>query len=275
MKLSRILGIASLALFVAMFIVHDTRLSAQMPWEKERKTQNIQTFVLDSFETVGMWQAEWSSFHAKRFEQGKGYVMDDTKNAIRPFRGEPWGVTQESETNHCLAIKGAFDRRGYNYIEVFPVKLTNGQPSRDPRDNQFHRDVLPMIGRVDAIDFWVWGGNFRWRMEVHLEDYNGYKHVLDAGWLNFIGWRNFRLMIPKHIPQGEQYVPRMKTLKFEKFVFYAHPGERADVFYTFLDRIQIQSDIFLERFDGDDLVEKAYTNNAWMPKQPELRSTGR
>jgi len=144
---------------------------------------------------------------------------------------------------------------------VYPYKTVNGKAEIKP---------LPMIGKVEAIDVWVWGGNFQWRLELHLLDYLGYKHVIDAGWLNFVGWRNIRLSVPRHIPQGEKYVPRLKTLRFEKFVLLANPGEREDIFYVYFDRMQIQSDVYMERFDGDDLVEQGF-KAGWMPKQETLK----
>lgn len=242
--------------------VGDSSLVAQFSGGPVNKTQNIQTFVLNSFEDPSEWRVDFSMYAAKKYNAtSKQFEVDRERNTWTNFVGKPWGVAIEGPTNRCLAVKGGFDRKGYNWIEVYPYKTVNGKAEIKP---------LPMIGKVEAIDVWVWGGNFQWRLELHLLDYLGYKHVIDAGWLNFVGWRNIRLSVPRHIPQGEKYVPRLKTLRFEKFVLLANPGEREDIFYVYFDRMQIQSDVYMERFDGDDLVEQGF-KAGWMPKQETLK----
>ena len=47
---------------------------------------------------------------------------------------------------------------------------------------------------------------------------------------------------------------------------WADPGERAEGFYVYFDRMQIQTDIYIERFDGDDLVKDGQ-KKGWIPKQ--------
>jgi hypothetical protein len=242
-------------------LIGDTPLTAQLAGSS--RSQNIQTFVLDSFEDPNAWRAHFSLFAVKRFnESTRLYELDTTRSTWTNFVAKPWGVTSESETNRCLAVKASFDRRGYNWIEVYPV--------RPNAEGRVVHHPLPMKGRVSFIDVWVWGGNFDYRLELHLLDFIGHKHILDAGWLNFVGWRNIRLPVPAHIPQGEKYVPSLRVLRFEKFVLYAHPAERPDGFFVYFDRMQIQSDVHMERFDGDDLVELGY-EAGWFPRQEMMR----
>lgn len=260
MKLTKIISSVSIFCLLAVLVlfVEDSPLNAQIG-ESKRNTQNIQTFVLTSFEDAKNWKAEWSMFATKKFDKAKQrWVIDDSVNGIKGFEGRPWGVRVADEKN-VLAVKASFDRKGYNTVEVFPVNPTNGK-----------HQPLYMIGKVQALDLWVWGGNFKYKIEVHLKDYMGYNHVLDGGWLNYIGWRNIRLKVPPTIPQGERYIPRLKTLRFEKFVLISHPAERNDIFYVYFDRMQIQTDIYLQRFDGDEMVQKG-TNTGWMPKEKSLR----
>ena len=253
-------ALAAMALLFVGFI-GDSPLTAQLA--SQSRSQNIQTFVLDSFENPGDWHANFSLFAVKRFNQDKKvYEVDTTRSNWTNFTAKPWGVTSESETNRCLAVKASFDRKGYNWIEVFPVR-------QNEAGHRVHYP-LPMRGRVSFIDVWVWGGNFDYRLELHLLDYIGHKHVLDAGWLNYIGWRNIRLPVPAYIPQGERYIPSLRVLRFEKFVLYAHPAERPDGFYVYFDRMQIQTDVHMERFDGDDLVEMGY-DMGWYPRQEVMK----
>jgi len=258
--------ILAAVLFFAGFI-GDSSLTAQSP---AAKSQNIQTFVLDSFEEPGSWRADFSLFAAKRYNSGsKKYEMDTEKCTWTNFQHKPWGVvttggskSPDDNTGNCLGVKATFDRRGYNWIEVYPV-------SKDADGKLVHKP-LPMRGKVTGIDLWVWGGNFEYRLELHLRDYLEYTHVIDAGWLNYVGWRNIRLRIPEYIPQGEKYVPAFKVLRLDKFVLVSHPGERPDNFYVFFDHMQIQTDIHVERFDGDELVETGF-ESGWMPKQETMK----
>lgn len=225
------------------------------------KSKNVQSFVFDSFEDPNGWRADFSLFAAKKYSQeAKQYVLDTSKCSWTNVVGKPWGVEQETATNRCLSVRATFDRKGYNWIEVSPVrKDANGTLAAHP---------LPMKGRVEYIDVWVWGANFNYRLELHLIDYLGHKHILDAGWLSYIGWKSIRLQVPPHVPQQEKHIPSQRILSFEKFVILSHPGERADNFYIYFDRMQIQTDIFRDRFDGDDLVDSGY-ESGWMPK-PEV-----
>jgi hypothetical protein len=250
--------LAGLLVFVGF--IGSSQLTAQWGGSDSptSKSKNVQSFVFDSFEDPGTWRADFSLFAVKKYNKDtKQYELDKDKCGWTNVIGKPWGLTQETETNRCLAVKASFDRKGYNWIEVYPVgKDANGNIGRRP---------MPTKGRVEYIDVWVWGGSFNYRLEVHLLDYLGHKHIIDAGWLNYIGWKSLRLAVPPHLPQTERYIPALKVLKFEKFVILSHPGERPDNFYVYFDRMQIQTDIFLDRFDGDDLIERGY-DSGWIPK---------
>ena len=63
-------------------------------------------------------------------------------------------------------------------------------------------------------------------------------------------WRR----IPSWIPQAEPYIPKAKRLLVKKLVFWSDPKERTDKFYIFVDHLQVVTNLFGERFDGDDLV---------------------
>jgi len=254
-------ALAAMAL-VFTGIIGDSFLTAQFIPQPRGPSNNIQSFVLDSFEDPKAWRVEFSSFVAKKYnESTKLYEVDGNKSTWTNFVASPWSVMTERETNLCLAIRATFDRKGYNWMELYPVREVEGKTIHYP---------LPMKGKVYFVDVWVWGGNFDYRLELHLLDYIGNKHVLDAGWLNYVGWRNIRLPVPPHVPQGEKYVPSLKVLRFAKFVMYAHPGERPEGFYVYFDRLQIQTDVNIPRFDGDDLVEKGY-GAGWIPQQETMK----
>lgn len=254
MKLSkscRVIAALAVAVMIVLFV--GTAVSQSFgPKNQGKRTQNIQTYVLTSFEKVANWNVQFSRFTAKMYKPGTGWVEDSKKNQMRVFKGKPWGLEFRHITGeqNVLGVKASFDRKGYNHIQIIP------------------KAPIPMEGLVKEIDLWVWGGNFKYRLEIQLIDYKGYVHTLDCGWLNYIGWRNIRIKVPAYIPQGEKYIPRLKTLRFKGFKLLSHPAERNDIFYVYFDRMQIQTDVFLSRFDGDKLVKEAPAD--WMPRQKTL-----
>jgi len=251
---------AGMPLLLVFLLVSAGALTSRQ--KSGKRTKNMQSIVINSFEKgERQWDARFSQFYSKKWDKAANkYVIDRDKCAVTNFVGKPWGVRTETNTNQCLALKGGFDRKGYNVIEVFPVK------------NKNDKKVAPiaMAGKVENIHVWVWGGNFKWRLEMHLEDYRGYRHRVDMGWLDYVGWRNLRVDVPDRIPQAEKYIPRTKNLSLVKFALYAHPAERPDVFYVFFDRIKIHTDIYMSRFDGDELVKQGMKKD-WMPSPKKTR----
>ena len=107
------------------------------------------------------------------------------------------------------------------------------------------------------------GSNYDYYLDAHFRDYRGMVHTFRMGDLKYAGWRNLVIQIPKHVPQGEPYIPKLKPLEFTKFVLWTRPRERVDDFYVYLDHIKVITDIFVERFDGDDLADVDQTRKIW------------
>jgi hypothetical protein len=116
---------------------------------------------------------------------------------------------------------------------------------------------------VKNLDFWVWGSNYDYYMEVQLRDHRGVVHVLDLGAINFAGWRNLRVQIPTYISQSVQYVPQLKTLELVKLVLWTRPSERVDGFWVYLDQIKVFTDVFESPFDGEGLADPERIDELW------------
>lgn len=165
------------------------------------------------------------------------------------------GANREGADYQSLGIKARFDRQGFNYLEIVPVKENeNGEKVPTPID-------IP--GRVKSLDTWVWGSQYNFYVQVQLQDYTGITWTLDLGDINYTGWRNLRVEIPSYIPQSEQYIPHLKNLKLVKLILWTRPTERVADFYVYFDNIKVVSDIYESRFDGDDLTWPEKIEETW------------
>lgn len=146
------------------------------------------------------------------------------------------------DSKQSLHIWTAFERKGYNWIDIFPKDDNRSFP-----------------GIVKSFDMWVWGANFLYNLELVLEDYRGYVHSLSMGDLQYFGWRNKNIVMPTTIPQEDPYAPRMKGLRFKKWRIYSTPNERVDRFDCFFDFFKIVTDNYREQYDGWE-IEKYLEN---------------
>jgi len=237
--------------------------------ERERNTVNLQSFVLSDFgderdQTNGLiWKSRFSRY-AKPLDVSKEMSGPDPKSCnVGYFEAKPLGIPQELESKQkwSLGVKAQYIRKGYNWIEIYPVKVSNSTIlSSGKPDANLDGSLSPvnLVGVVKSLDLWVWGGNYKYWMEFYLQDYKGFLHRLPAGDVGYIGWKNLRTKIPDYIPQAEYHVPFLKSIRLEMIKLWAYPEERVDQFYTYFDYLQVQTDVYVERFNGDDLA-----NNRW------------
>lgn len=160
-------------------------------------------------------------------------------------------------TPRALGVHAAFDRQGYNYLEFIPVADENDE-NGDPIPQG-----IEIPGVVKNIDFWVWGSNYDYYVELHLQDYRGISHVLRVDDINFRGWQNLSVNVPSSIPQNVQYVPERKGLQLVKIVLWTTPRENVSGFYVYLDQIKVFADMFLQPFDGEVLSDPDEIENLW------------
>jgi hypothetical protein len=151
-----------------------------------------------------------------------------------------------------LGVYAKYDRKGYNYFEVFPVKK-NDKGELTPY-------ALPLPGISKYIDLWVWGSNFRTNLEIHVRDYRGIPYVLNAGSLAYQGWKNILIQIPTSIPQTQPYVPHYQGLVLTKLVVRTEPTERVDGFFTYFDQLKVLTDMHENPFDGRGMQNPDFIN---------------
>jgi hypothetical protein len=150
-----------------------------------------------------------------------------------------------------LGIWGKFDRRGYNWIDVYPV---------DTDDEPFE---IPIPGRVSYFDSWIWGANYDFYVEIYLRDYQGVVHCIYLGSIAYEGWRDLRVRIPASIPQTRRILPHLAGLSFVKFRIWTNPMERVDNFFVYIDHFKVLTDVFESLYDGNDLGDPARVQELW------------
>ena len=167
--------------------------------------------------------------------------------------------TVEPASLKSLGLWGRFDRRGYNWIDIYPVR----EDEQGDGENGPAPAEIPIPGRVRQIDVWVWGSNLHYRLEAYVRDHLGIVHVLDLGSLHHTGWKNLQVQVPTNIPQARRVLPRRQSLTFVKFRVWTPPTEPVNNFYIYLDRLKILTDTFETHYDGEELGDPDRVQELW------------
>jgi len=213
-------------------------------------TISYETRILESFngdaDSEYVWKVESSKFITSDYPvlayvdawpvAAYGYVRNDNDPPLR-----------------SLGLNGRFDRQGYNWIDLYPVKA----------DNPDEPAEIPIPGRVRYIDLWVWGSNLNYYIEFFVRDYQGVVHALKLGDIAYTGWRNLRVNIPNHIPQSRRIVPTYAGLQFVKMRIWTQPVEKVNNFYIYFKQLKVLTDMFESLFDGNDLANPQRVQQLW------------
>lgn len=244
------------SLISRMVLVMLLLLGASLLAYSDEVTVNLVARVLQSFdpdEAQRETARNWVLLPSKFGYDAKGNSMWLTRKADA-WPEALFGKNREKDKLQVLGISGKFSRKGYNYVEIVPG---TGE------GKNFKPQPIPIPGRVESIDLWVWGANYAYSLEAHVRDFQGIDHVLPLGSLQFAGWKNLRCRVPGSIPQSWQYLPRLRNLELTKLVLWTQPNEKVDEFYMYLDQIKVTTDLFETTFDGDELAEAEKLQEIW------------
>jgi hypothetical protein len=232
----------------------------------DERTVDLTSIVLEDFGDVTTH--EWNDGrHPRKFEYS--WAMAASKFATKSKDGNgnevnypvvqyvgTWpialvGYNREGKDIKSLGIHGQFDRRGFNWMDLYPVG-SDGNPFE-----------IPMPGRVRYMDMWAWGSNLNYLVEVYVRDYQGIVHIVRMGSLAHTGWKNLRAHIPSHISQSKRVLPNLAQLRFVKFRIWTQPGEKVDSFYIYFKHFKVLTDVFESTFDGDELADPDLVPQLW------------
>ena len=209
----------------------------------------------DSGEPIS-WQVRGSK-HSADNKPRTAYAMNEWPFEL--FSTNP----EDPESLGVLGINGAFNRQGYNQIELIP-----GVGSGD----DFVPKPIPLPGRVQTLDFWVWGSNFDYYTELYFIDNNGVAHTLypyrnedlrEPGSLHFVGWKNMFITMPSYIRNAVNLRPEIAALSLSKIVFTTQPDEIVTNFYIYVDHLKVLVDIQENFFDGFGLTSQDRIEEIW------------
>ncbi|MCL2374268.1 MAG: flagellar filament outer layer protein FlaA [Treponema sp.] len=268
MKQGSFRAIRLIAFLFVMLSLTVFSVSAQQP------TVNLQSIIIDTFdgETTRQWtiggrtfthEFEWRA-DASRFASTIDGEAFPQLSFIPAWPMALFGANRDNRDIRSLGIWGRFDRRGYNWIDIYPVVAGSGDDGENPQAFE-----IPIPGRIRYLDMWVWGSNLNYFMEVFFRDHRGIVHTIPMGSLAFQGWQNMRVRIPTHIPQSRTVLPRVSGLNFVKFRIWTTPTERVDNFFIYFNQLQILTDIFETLFDGNDLADPERVQELWGQAQAQ------
>jgi len=166
---------------------------------------------------------------------------------------------ENTENFKSLGVRAKFQRPGYNYIEIIPaVSGADG-------DNLAKEDYSPITipGNTKSMSLWVWGANFDYNLEAHIQDANGEIHVLDFGSLKYRGWKQLSATIPFFVNQKHNHGINFDGIKLTKLVVRADPYANHEDFQVYIFQISTISDLFVKYFDGVELSTPGFISKEW------------
>lgn len=216
-------------------------LAMCVPAVAQPSTRAVETFVIDNFDTPDDMEWQWG-VQASRF-------VTDGYPILKTFEGIPNSLRffhkDTDPTAQVLGVKVAFDRKGDNWFEVFP---TQGE----------ERYEYDFFGTVTQIDFWVWGANYNYNLELLVRDADGRVHSLYCGTLQFQGWRNIIVNIPGYISQHSRLRNGRRNMSLVGFRVRSHANEAVDNYVIYFDQLKYTSNTLSNIYDGYDLRDSDF-----------------
>ncbi|MCR4939140.1 MAG: flagellar filament outer layer protein FlaA [Treponemataceae bacterium] len=216
-----------------------------LPVFAQPSDKSVETILIDDFDRQDEMDWTWSVLASKYVHVGdvesdqypKYGFVEGIPNSLRAYR-DP-----EDETEPLVfGVQVWYDRKGDNWMEIFPA---------DKETGELHEIVLS--GNVTQIDFWVWGANYLYSLDMIVRDCNGSVHVLPATVLSFNGWKNIVVQIPTWLKQQSRLRSIQDNMKFLGFRITADPNEYANDFAVYFDRIRYTTNTLNTIYDGYDL----------------------
>ncbi|MFA6856288.1 MAG: flagellar filament outer layer protein FlaA [Treponema sp.] len=214
-----------------------------MPAFSQPSSRSVETFVMDNFDKEDGHEWTWT-VNASRFI-AEGYPKSGYFNGI-PESLKPLRKAEDGEPK-VFGVKTAFNRKGDNWFEIYPVK--DSKPYE-----------IPFIGTVTQLDFWVWGANYMYYLEVMVRDVDGRVHVLPVTNLAFNGWRNVVVNIPGWLNQHSKLRSGRSAMTFVGFRVRTDPEEFVDDFMIYFDQLKYTTNSLAEMFDGYELKDTDFGN---------------
>lgn len=227
-------------------------LALSVPAVAQPSSKAVETRIIDNFDNVGSQDYQVpgktvnsTEAHNWTWAVQASHYIDSEKGfpKLQYFDGQPNSLklfNKEGETPKVLGVKTSFLRKGENWFEVYPEN--EGKPYE-----------IPFVGTVTQVDFWVWGANYLYYIDILVRDADGRVYTLPAGNLAFNGWRNVIVPIPSYIRQHSRLRSGPTIMTFIGFRIRTDPDEYVDDFNIFFDQLKFSTNALSNVFDGYEL----------------------
>ena len=214
-------------------------LAFAIPAVAQPSSRAVETFVVETFDDAGSNEWTWNVQASHFIDSENGFpkmnYFDGMPNSLKE-------LLKDSENPKVLGVKTSYLRKGENWFEVYPEK--DGKPYE-----------IPFIGNVTQVDFWVWGANYLYYIDLLVRDADGRVYTLHAGNLAFEGWRNLIVTVPSYIRQHSRLRSGPKSLTFLGFRIRTDPDEYVDDFNIFFDQLKYTTNTLSNIYDGYELKD--------------------
>ncbi len=210
-----------------------------IPAVAQPSNRAVETIVVEDFDETGKNEWTWNVATSRFIDSENGFPKQGY------FEGQPNSLrvlNTGDETPKVYGVSTSFLRKGENWFEVYPEK--DGKPYE-----------LPLIGTVSQIDFWVWGANYLYHLDILVRDADGRVYTLPAATMTFSGWRNVIVPVPTYIRQHSRLRSGPKSLMFVGFRVRTDPNEYVDDFDIFFDQLKYTTNTLSDIYDGYELRE--------------------
>ena len=237
---------------VVVFTGFAFMLALTVPAVAQPSSKAVETRIIDNFDNVGSqdYQVPGKSVnstesHNWTWAVQASHYIDKEKGfpKLEYFDGQPNSLklfNKEGDQPKVLGVKTSYLRKGENWFEVYPEN--EGKPYE-----------IPFVGTVTQVDFWVWGANYLYFIDILIRDADGRVYTLPAGNLAFNGWRNVIVPIPSHVRQHSRLRSGPTTMTFVGFRVRTDPDEYVDDFNIFFDQLKFSTNALSNVFDGYEL----------------------
>jgi hypothetical protein len=212
-----------------------------VPAFADSKAQSVETIMLDNFDDPSTVDWTWGVATSRFVEEGYpkyGYI-NGMPNSLKQVADD------HGENAKVLGIQVAYQRKGDNWFEVYPQKKAeNGE-----MDNY----EIQLKGNLSQMDFWIWGANYEYYIDVLIRDSDGRVVSLPAGNLDFHGWKNVIITIPGWLKQHSSYRSGPESISFVGFHVRSDPEEPVDDFMIYFDNLRYTTNAYSNVYDGYEL----------------------
>jgi len=208
-----------------------------LPAVAQPSNRAVETIVVEDFDNKGDKEWTWNVQASHFIDAENGYPK------LQYFDGQPNSLkylNKGDSSPKVLGVKTSYLRKGENWFEVYPEK--DGKPYE-----------VSLIGTVTQIDFWVWGANYLYYIDLLVRDADGRVYTLPAGNLGFDGWKNVIVSVPTYLRQHSRLRSGPKTMTFVGFRVHTDPNEYVDDFNIFFDQLKYTTNTLSNIFDGYEL----------------------